>query len=95
MKKPVLIIISCAVFIIILLSIAQTVLSNALSTSGVLMGKITDQTLGYKTENALLREKFFLLSSLNNLASRASELGFVEGKSQFVVTKSLPLAVRQ
>ena len=80
---------------IILLSIAQTILSNMLSTSGVPMSKINKELQAYKTENTQIREKLFLRSSLINIASKAAELGFVESKSEFVLKTSMPLAVRQ
>lgn len=80
---------------IILLAIVQTVLSNMLSTSGVLMSKIEREIQAYKTENAGIREKLFLQASLNNIAAKAKGLGFVEGKSQLVLTTSVSLAVRQ
>jgi len=79
---------------IILLLIVQTILSNMLSTSGVLVNKIDKEIKAYKTKNAEIREKLFLQASLNNIASKAAELGFTEGK--FVaLKKSLPLAARQ
>lgn len=87
---------------IILLSIVQTILSNTLSTSGVLIDEINRETQVYKTENAIIKEKLFSQSSLTNIASKAMELGFAESKSQLVVNKSdlvvttsLSLAARQ
>ena len=93
MKKSVIILFITAT--IILLSIAQTILSNMLSTSGVPMSKINKELQAYKTENTQIREKLFLRSSLINIASKAAELGFVESKSEFVLKTSMPLAVRQ
>ncbi len=93
MKKSVIILFITVT--IILLSIAQTILSNMLSTSGVPMSKINKELQAYKTENTQIREKLFLRSSLINIASKAAELGFVESKSEFVLKTSMPLAVRQ
>lgn len=89
------IIILITVSTIILLSIVQTVLSNRLSTSGVSMSKINKEIRAYKTENTEIREKLFLRASLNNIAAQAMELGFIESKSQLVVSTSLSLAARQ
>ena len=80
---------------ILILSVVQTVISNTLSTSGVLLGKIDKEINYYKTENLKLSEKLFLASSLSTIASQASSLGFVEGKSQYVITTSKTLAIRQ
>lgn len=87
-------VIMLAIFIIILLSIWQVVVSNRLSTAGILVGKIEDEISFYEKENALLAEELFLASSLQSLASRAASLGFVENKSQFVLKTSLPFALR-
>lgn len=81
-----------ALFIIVFLSIVQVVVSNRLSTSGMVFGKIEDEIRFYKAENSFLSEELFLGSSLNNLASRAAHLGFIEDKSQFVLKTSLPFA---
>lgn len=83
------------ILLILILSVVQTVVSNRLSTSGVLMDKIEREISYLKTENTLLYEKLFLTSSLTAIATKASDLGFVEEKSQYVVASSLPLAIRQ
>lgn len=78
----------------ILLSIVQAILSNMLSTSGVLMSKVNREIQEYRRENAIIREKLFATGSLNNIAAKAEKLGFAEDKSQLVLTTS-SLAVRQ
>ncbi len=82
------------VLIIVFLSIVQVVVSNRLSTTGPLFSKIEGETNFYKRENLLLSEQLLTASSLNSIASKAENLGFVEGKTKFV-TASLPLALRQ
>lgn len=77
-KYPVIILVIAGA--IILLSIIQAVLSNTLSTSGVLMSKIRKETQAYETENGLIREKLFLQESLNTIAEKASKLGFAKGR---------------
>lgn len=94
MKKPALITI-VLLLTVVMLSIVQTIMSNSLSTSGILLSKIQEESHFYKSENITLSEKLLAESSLTNLASKASELGFVENKSQFVLNSSLPLAIRQ
>ena len=102
MKKRKATITSGLIFIIILLSIVQSVVSNRLSTSGIILGKIEEKIRFYKTENSSLAEEFFLVSSLNNIESRAATLGFVKEKSPLVLTTSdlvlktsLPFALSQ
>lgn len=101
MKKSVVTILFIA-SAIILLSIVQTILSNTLSTSGVLIDEINKEVQAYKTENAQIREKLFSEASLTNIASKAEGLGFREDKSHLVLTTSeavlttsVSLAVRQ
>ena len=94
MKKPIFLVM-LAILMVIVLSIAKTVVSGRLSTSGVSLSKIEEEINNYKTQNIILREKLLTVSSLNNIASRASLLGFVEKKSELVLSKPLPLAIKQ
>lgn len=94
MKKPSFIIIFF-VGVIITLSFVQAAISNKLSTKGALISKIEEEIYYYKTQNSILSEQFLSYSSLTNLASRASELGFTKENKQFVLNPSVPLAVRQ
>jgi hypothetical protein len=77
------------------LSIIQAVVSNRLSTSGIILGKIEDEIHSYKTENLSLSQEYFLVSSLSNISSRATVLGFVKEKSPLVLSTSDVVAVRQ
>lgn len=94
MKKS-LFFINFIIFIIITLSVIQVVVSNSLSTKGVLLSQLEDEIRIYKKENSLIREKVLVMSSFTNIASKAGELGFVEDKSQIVLTPTLLLAVKQ
>jgi hypothetical protein len=93
MKKSILII-SLPVIAIIFLAVAQTVLSNVLSTSGVEVSKISSEIEFYKTENLLLKEKLYRQESLENVASRASELGFVKSKHQLIISPTRTVLTR-
>jgi hypothetical protein len=95
MKTHKITITSALFLIIILLSIIQVVVSNRLTTSGIILGKIEEDIRNYKTENATLAERFFLVTSLNNISSRAAVLGFVKEKSPLILTTSDIVAVRQ
>ncbi|MCL5113680.1 MAG: hypothetical protein M1372_00720 [Patescibacteria group bacterium] len=94
MKRPALLI-TVSIFIILILSIAKTVVSNRLSTTGIVLEKTESELNSYKTQNLVLREKLLAMSSLTNIASKAALLGFVENKSQVILTKPLPLAIKQ
>ncbi len=88
------VLLSTIIVIIIILSIVQVGVSNSLSTTGVVLSGLEQDILFYKKENAVLREKLLVTSSLTQVASKAAELGFVEGKSQLFVSKSWPVAVK-
>lgn len=94
MNKPIILI----VFLILSISIlfgAKTVLSNKLSTTGLALGQLQDDVKKYKTQNTLLKEEIYTLSSLSHISSAAAELGFVESKDNYALAKSRPIAIRQ
>jgi hypothetical protein len=91
MKKPILVL-TILILVIVGLFITRTAISNKISTKGVALGKTQDELTKYKTENVILREKIFALSSLTYVASEAARIGLVDGKSNFALTKSKPIA---
>ncbi len=93
MKKPGLILIFL-IGLIIVLSVVKVVLYNRLSTSGVFVGKIEEEINIYKTQNTILSEKLLSLSSLENISTKATKLGFVKEYSSMILG-SLPLAIKQ
>lgn len=94
MKKPTLII-TVVVTLIIVLSVVQVVVSNRLSTTGIILEEMSWAITTLQIDNATLSERVLTASSLTNIASRASSIGFVEGKSFVRVTKPLPLARKE
>ncbi len=93
MKKPA-IFITFLGLIVIFLTIVQVVVSNRLSTTGNNLWKLEEEVAYYEKQNAVLKEELLTVSSLNNIASTAGQLGFVEDKSQIFLSAPLPLAVR-
>lgn len=94
MKKPILIIIFL-LGLIVVLSMVKAVMHNRLSTSGVFVGKVEEEINLYKTQNAILSEELLILSSLTNIAAKATELGFIKENSSLLVLKtSRPLALK-
>lgn len=77
---------------VLLLVVIQVVASNRISTAGIELGKLQAELKDIKRQNTLMREKILSLSSLTEMASRAGELGFVEGKQQIYIHTELPLA---
>ena len=94
MKKPVFLIL-LLVAIVVILSIVRTYVSNNIATSGVILGVIEGKIDKLKTDNAILAEKLYEQSSLVNIASKASELGFIDNKTSYVLSPGLPVAYKQ
>lgn len=94
MKKSILILMSLILTVFVLL-ITKAVISNNISTSGELLGQITDKTKHYKTENAIIGEELYSMLSLTNIAVKAKDQGFVEAKDCIALTNSLSIAIKQ
>lgn len=94
MKKPVLII-TALVFIILTLSVVRIFISNNVSTSGMVLEKVTKELNKYKLENSIITEKLYTMASLTSVSDKAYELGFVDSKSGFVLNKQVPVAIKQ
>jgi hypothetical protein len=93
MKRYYIVIISL-LGLVITLSVAKAVLYNALSTSGIYVGKVENEISYYKTQNVILSEKLLAASSLNNIAEKAKELGFTVENNLMILKTSNPLAVK-
>lgn len=91
MKRPVLLV-ALSVLIFLSALAVKIIISGRASTYGDWLGKIEEETEKYKTENMIIKEELLTLTSLEQIASKAAELGFAETKSQIVFSKSLPLA---
>ena len=94
MKKPALFIL-ILVTLVLALSIVRIFISNQIATSGVLLGNIEEQIDTYKTQNILLSEKLYTVSSLTYIENEAEQSGFVEQQSEFVLNGQLPVAYKQ
>ena len=94
MKKP-FIFLGSLVFLILVLSVVQVIVSNRLSTTGTELGKLQDDISNFKKENAILREKVLVASSLDRIASSAAELGFTDTKTHVFISAPLPIALQR
>lgn len=88
-------IVKLSLLIIIILSLVQIVVSNQLSTTGLVLGKLEDQLKIVKENNFALQEQVLISSSFTTIASSASSLGYIERKSQIYLTTSAPLALNR
>lgn len=81
--------------LIVSMSMIKGIVYNRLSTSGVFVGRVEDEIVYYKTQNAKLLEELLISTSLINIASKATEAGFVNDDSLMVLKTSNSLAVKQ
>jgi len=81
--------------IIVVLSLTRIVVSNIFAVDGIQLDQMQQQISLLNHENMILSEKVYTSSSLTNIASNASSLGFVEEKSQVALSNSSPLALKQ
>lgn len=82
------------IFVIAILASVKLIISNTFSTSGVELSKINAKIQEYNKQNSTLKEKMFTETSLTQIASRASSLGFVSQKDRVYISNPLPLAAR-
>lgn len=94
MSKPALCM-TVLVCTVIVLSLVQVVISNFLSTTGISLVKLEDDTRRYQTQNAILSEELLSASSFTMIASRASSLGFTNRSTRVHFTSPLPVALRR
>ncbi len=94
MKKPALIL-STLIFVILVLSVVRITVANRISTSGIALQNMENQVSSFRKENLILQEKLLTVSSFTQIASKAAEMGFVPKTSNFVITTSVPVAIRQ
>lgn len=94
MKKPIVCVIFLAM-VIFNLSLLQVVVSNRLSTTGVVLGTLQDEIQKYQTENTILSERLLVATSLNTIASAAAQVGFSEAKAPIVLGNPIALAQKR
>ena len=94
MKKPALFI-GFLILVILILSIVRIYISNGVSTSGIVLGKIEEETQNYKLENSLLSEKLYTLASLTEIDSKAESMGYTDKRSDYVISSQQSVALKQ
>ena len=83
--------------IIFVLLMVQISVSNMLSTGGITLSEIQQQTQDLQRQNAILKEKVLSISSLTYVAEQAEKEGFAPNKMAAVVVSSAqpPIALNQ
>jgi cell division protein FtsL len=91
MKKPVMILVTLGI-VIVVLSIVQVVVSNRLATTGIQLGQMQTELEQYQQKNTILHEKVLTLSSLDHVASQAATVGYVAAGAPLSIAQPLPIA---
>ena len=94
MRRPTLVLLFL-IFTVLSLTLVRSTLSNSISPNGVVLGQIEEQTSQYKKDNLDLQQEYFTKASLTNVASEAARLGFVEKKTTFSLSDSVPIALKR
>lgn len=89
------VLISVLLMTIVFLSVVQIVVSNRLSSTGLVLSKMQQDIADYKRDNTLLSQKLLEETSLTHIASMAAKLGFVETKAQVYVQTAMPVAINR
>lgn len=80
--------------IIIVLAVTQIVVTNRLSTSGLILEGLREETTSYKQENEVLKTEIASASSITKIAKLAKQSGFVKDPSPLVLTQGQSFALR-
>lgn len=94
MKKPIIVLVLLFLTIGSLI-VVRSVVSARITTSGLELSNVRDETHSLRTQNAIIREKIFSLSSLTQVSVRAEKVGFVESKSVYAVSAAQPIARKE
>lgn len=94
MKKPILILL--ILFLTIgSLVVVRSVVASRITTSGLELSQLKNDTSNLKTQNAILREEIYSLSSLTHVSETADKVGFVESKEAYAVSAARPIARKE
>lgn len=94
MKKPATFITTLLTMVVVL-SLVHVVVANRLSTTGITLSKLEEETKEYRTKNEILSQELFTASSLTMIASKAASLGFTTKMANVYFTAPLPLAIQR
>lgn len=85
---------SMIIFLILVLTCAQIIVSNRLSTSGTRLAKARLEIENFRQENQLLKGELSKAFSITDIAQRASQSGFIKDTSPIVFSPGQTFASR-
>ena len=93
MKKPILVITFLSL-IIVLLVILRVSLVNSISTTGIQLVDLQNQSASYENQNELLKVQYLQAASYTNIAQKATKLGYVPVSNEVDLDAPAPLALK-
>lgn len=81
-------------FVIIILLIAQILVSNRYAVSGSKLNELEKQIHAVSDNSELLREKIASASALSTLRTKAADMGYNRKVLPVFLTKELPVALK-
>lgn len=93
MKKP-LFIVAFLVIVIVAELIVRISLINSISTGGIKIVDLQNQTEYYRQQNEILKVKYLQAASFTTISQEAKKLGYVPESSEIDLSAPLPLALR-
>lgn len=94
MKRPAQII-GILILSVIMLSTVKIYISNSVSTSGIVLGKIQEEIDNYKLANSIISEKLYSESSLTEVDLKAESLGYTDKRLDYVISSQQSVALKQ
>lgn len=80
--------------LIIVLATLQVVISNKLSTAGVQLTTLYDNSAHYRDENEAIKTQLYSALSMASISAKAKELGFVVDSSPLVIKQKTRVALK-
>ncbi len=79
---------------IVFLVVGQVIVSNKLSTSGMVLDNLSRETAVLAEKNAVLKTELASASSLTHLSQKAKEKGFIKDSSPLVLVAGQTFALK-
>lgn len=83
------------IFLVVSLESVSIYLSNKMAADSISVKKLEGEFSSLEQKNQNLKSEFLVLTSFEQVASRAAEVGFIDAKDTITLTSPLPVAVKK
>jgi len=84
----------CIFILVLFLAVTKLLFSNALSTAGLRLAALKEESCRLKKEENLLSEEILKLSSLSRISLEAKRLGFTKPSLVVNLVPEVPVALK-